>query len=122
MNAMTSTAPPPGGVAAVVCWLMLVAAASSPAVAGECALEPQGEGRVAAIIDARSFRLLRGAGQHRRRDVDAQHLAARRDAFGELERRITAAAPDVENARPRVRSEDMFAHERNDDPVRTFDV
>jgi len=60
MNAMTSTAPPPGGVAAVVCWLMLVAAASSPAVAGECALEPQGEGRVAAIIDARSFRLQDG--------------------------------------------------------------
>jgi endonuclease YncB( thermonuclease family) len=31
--------------------------AAGPASAGACAFEPQGEGRVAAIIDARSFRL-----------------------------------------------------------------
>jgi endonuclease YncB( thermonuclease family) len=43
-------------VAALPCGLMLVAAAD-PALAGACAFEPQGEGRVAAIIDARSFRL-----------------------------------------------------------------
>jgi endonuclease YncB( thermonuclease family) len=36
---------------------MLVAAVASPAVAAGCAFEPQGEGRVAAVIDARSFRL-----------------------------------------------------------------
>jgi endonuclease YncB( thermonuclease family) len=35
---------------------MLVAAAG-PAIAGACAFEPQGEGRVATIIDARSFQL-----------------------------------------------------------------
>jgi len=33
---------------------------ASPALAGGCAFEPQGEGRVAAVIDARSFRLADG--------------------------------------------------------------
>jgi endonuclease YncB( thermonuclease family) len=43
-------------VAAVsICSLML--AAAGPAAAAGCAFEPQGEGRVAAVIDARSFRL-----------------------------------------------------------------
>jgi endonuclease YncB( thermonuclease family) len=42
--------------AALPCSLMLVAGAG-PALAGACAFEPQGEGRVAAIIDARSFQL-----------------------------------------------------------------
>jgi endonuclease YncB( thermonuclease family) len=37
--------------------LMLIAAAASPARAAGCAFERQGEGRVAAVIDARSFRL-----------------------------------------------------------------
>jgi len=32
-------------------------AAAAPAIAAGCAYEPQGEGRVAAVIDARSFRL-----------------------------------------------------------------
>jgi endonuclease YncB( thermonuclease family) len=40
-----------------LCGLVLLAAAAAPARAAECALEPQGEGRVAAIIDARTFRL-----------------------------------------------------------------
>ncbi len=40
------------------CSLMLVlAAAASPAGAAGCAFETQGEGRVAAVIDARTFRL-----------------------------------------------------------------
>jgi endonuclease YncB( thermonuclease family) len=39
---------------------MLVAAATSPADAAGCAFEPQGEGRVAEILDARSFRLADG--------------------------------------------------------------
>src|SRR3984893_12327540 len=39
------------------CGLMLVADAASPADAAGCAFEPQGEGRVAEILDARSFRL-----------------------------------------------------------------
>jgi endonuclease YncB( thermonuclease family) len=37
--------------------LMLLAATVSPADAAGCSFEPQGEGRVAAVIDARSFRL-----------------------------------------------------------------
>jgi endonuclease YncB( thermonuclease family) len=37
--------------------LMVVAAAISPVHAAGCSFEPQGEGRVAAVIDARSFRL-----------------------------------------------------------------
>jgi len=36
---------------------ILVAAASEPAVAAGCSFEAQGEGRVAAVIDARTFRL-----------------------------------------------------------------
>jgi endonuclease YncB( thermonuclease family) len=42
------------------CSFMLVAAATSPADAAGCAFEPQGEGRVAEILDARSFRLADG--------------------------------------------------------------
>jgi len=37
-----------------------IALSASPAFAGGCAFEPQGEGRVAAVIDARSFRLADG--------------------------------------------------------------
>jgi endonuclease YncB( thermonuclease family) len=40
-----------------LCGIMLVAATAGPAIAAGCAFEPQGEGRVAAVIDARSFRL-----------------------------------------------------------------
>jgi endonuclease YncB( thermonuclease family) len=43
-----------------VCGLMLIAISSEPAIAAGCAFEPQGEGRVAAVIDARSFRLQDG--------------------------------------------------------------
>jgi len=39
---------------------MLVADAASPADAAGCAFEPQGEGRVAEILDARTFRLADG--------------------------------------------------------------
>ena len=35
----------------------LVLACAGPASAADCALEPQGEGRVAAVIDGRSLRL-----------------------------------------------------------------
>jgi endonuclease YncB( thermonuclease family) len=41
----------------LLCGLMLVAGAADPAIAAGCAFEPQGEGRVTAVIDARSFRL-----------------------------------------------------------------
>jgi len=39
---------------------MLVAGAAGPADAAGCAFEPQGEGRVAEILDARTFRLADG--------------------------------------------------------------
>jgi endonuclease YncB( thermonuclease family) len=42
--------------AALLCALNL-AAGSAPAAASACGFEPQGEGRVSAIIDARSFRM-----------------------------------------------------------------
>src|SRR3982074_2138883 len=50
-----------GGFVAVAlpCSLMLVAAAG-PAIAAGCSFEPQGEGRVAAVIDGRTFRLQDG--------------------------------------------------------------
>ena len=43
----------------VAAWLAcsLMPAGASPAIAAGCSFEPQGEGRVAAVIDARSFRL-----------------------------------------------------------------
>lgn len=40
-----------------VCFSCGLVAAIGPAIAAGCAFQPQGEGRVAAIIDARSFRL-----------------------------------------------------------------
>jgi endonuclease YncB( thermonuclease family) len=46
--------------AALPCGLLLIAAAAGPAGAAPCSFEPQGEGRVAAVIDARSFRLQDG--------------------------------------------------------------
>jgi endonuclease YncB( thermonuclease family) len=40
--------------------IVLMAAAADPARAASCAFEPQGEGRVTAVIDARTFRLQDG--------------------------------------------------------------
>ena len=48
-----------GRAATAICGLLLTATASPVRAAG-CAFEPQGEGRVAAVIDARSFRLADG--------------------------------------------------------------
>ena len=58
MRSMSRTAGPGGRLVAVAlgCGAVL-AAAVGPADAAGCAFEPQGEGRVAAVIDARSFRL-----------------------------------------------------------------
>src|SRR3954462_5304704 len=47
-----------GGPAILTC--VLLAAASFPAYAAGCSFAPQGEGRVAAVIDARTFRLQDG--------------------------------------------------------------
>jgi endonuclease YncB( thermonuclease family) len=43
--------------AVLTCNLMFITAADSPARAAGCAFEAQGEGRVAAVLDARTFRL-----------------------------------------------------------------
>jgi hypothetical protein len=43
--------------ALALCGLALVIATGGPAIAAGCAFEAQGEGRVAAVIDARTFRL-----------------------------------------------------------------
>jgi endonuclease YncB( thermonuclease family) len=43
--------------AALICGLLLIAFAVRPAIAAGCAFEPQGEGRVVSVIDARTFRL-----------------------------------------------------------------
>jgi endonuclease YncB( thermonuclease family) len=58
MNSMTKTITFRGTGRAVIslCSVLLVADAN-PATAAGCGFEPQGEGRVAAIIDARSFRM-----------------------------------------------------------------
>jgi hypothetical protein len=39
---------------------VLFAAAAGPAYSADCSFEPQGEGRVAAVVDPRSFRLQDG--------------------------------------------------------------
>jgi endonuclease YncB( thermonuclease family) len=57
MKPATSAAGCCGGFAAVIVPFILLLTAIRPASAAGCAFEPQGEGRVAAVIDARSFRL-----------------------------------------------------------------
>ncbi len=59
MRPVSRTAPRRGGWVALPCSLMLVAA-TAPAMAAGCSFELQGEGRVAAVIDARSLRLQDG--------------------------------------------------------------
>jgi endonuclease YncB( thermonuclease family) len=44
-------------VAVLLCAIVVAAAIASPALAAGCNFEPQGEGRVSAIIDGRSFRM-----------------------------------------------------------------
>jgi len=48
------------GLAVVAALGLVPVIAASPAIAAGCSFEPQGEGRVAAVIDARSFRLQDG--------------------------------------------------------------
>src|ERR1700722_4159760 len=48
------------GAALALTGFVIIAAAGSPAVAGGCAFESQGEGRVDKVIDATSFRLSDG--------------------------------------------------------------
>jgi endonuclease YncB( thermonuclease family) len=76
---------------------MLVAAAAGPAVAAGCAFEPQGEGRVAAVIDSRSFRLQDG------REV---RLAGIEPVVAEKASRTSALAAIVTGREVTLRGED----------------
>ena len=62
MTAASATASRCGGsvASALACSLLLAATVPGPSMAAGCSFEPQGEGRVAAIIDARTFRLQDG--------------------------------------------------------------
>src|SRR6266851_6417883 len=62
MKSVIRTAGPCGRFfgAVLPCGLMLVVGAAGPADAAGCAFEPQGEGRVVEILDARTFRLADG--------------------------------------------------------------
>src|SRR4051812_24029429 len=87
MKAGTRTAGGRGRVAMVLsCSLILLAAAARPSTAGGCSFEPQGEGRVAAVIDARTFRLQDG------RDV---RLAGIEPVVSKTANRISALAAIV---------------------------
>jgi endonuclease YncB( thermonuclease family) len=44
-------------VAILLCAIVVAAAIASPAIAAGCSYEPQGEGRVSVVIDARTFRM-----------------------------------------------------------------
>jgi endonuclease YncB( thermonuclease family) len=60
MRPVTTTARRRGEIAAAIVTCALVLVAAEPAVAAGCAFEPQGEGRVAAVIDGRTLRLQDG--------------------------------------------------------------
>jgi endonuclease YncB( thermonuclease family) len=60
MRPVTTTARRPGQFAGTILTCGLVLAAAGPAVAAGCAFKPQGEGRVVAVIDARTLRLQDG--------------------------------------------------------------
>src|SRR3954447_16940146 len=66
MTAMQATIPfrATGRAVIPLCSVLLVAAAADSAIAAACSFEPQGEGRVSAIIDARSFRMDDGREVH----------------------------------------------------------
>jgi endonuclease YncB( thermonuclease family) len=57
MNSMTKTIRFRERAVISLCSILLAAAAANPATAAPCSLTPQGEGRVSAIIDARTFRM-----------------------------------------------------------------
>ena len=78
------------------CGIILFAAAS-PADAAGCAFEPQGEGRVAAVVDRRSFRLEDG------REV---LLAGIEPAMAEMGSRTSALATLVAGREVTLRGED----------------
>ena len=99
MEPVTRTGPRRGGFVAVAlpCSLMLVAVAAGPAVAAGCAFEPQGEGRVTAVIDSRTFRLQDG------REV---RLAGIEPVVAEKAGRTSALAAIVAGREVTLRGED----------------
>jgi endonuclease YncB( thermonuclease family) len=74
--------------AIVLCAFAFVAAAAEPVLAASCSFEPQGEGRVAAVIDARTLRLQDG------REI---RLAGIEPVATEKSNRATALSAIVDN-------------------------
>ena len=93
MEPATRAKPRRGGFVAVAlpCSLMLVAAAARPADAAGCVFEPQGEGRVAAVIDARTFRLQDGREVTLSGEDDTPDRYGRQPAFVFLDGSETSA-------------------------------
>lgn len=83
--------------AVLPCGLMFIVGAASPADAAGCAFEPQGEGRVAEILDARSFRLQDG------REV---RLAGIEPVAAEKAKRTSALSAIVAGREVTLRGED----------------
>ncbi len=97
MKAVRRTAERCGGFVALALTCMLAAAAAGPAVAAGCSFEPQGEGRVAAVIDARTFRLQDG------REV---RLAGIEPAMGDKASRTSALAAIIAGREVMLSGED----------------
>ena len=99
MKPVTGMARRRGGFVAVAlpCGLMLVGVAAGPAMAAGCAFESQGEGRVAAVIDSRTFRLQDG------REV---RLAGIEPVVAEKAKRTSALTAIVAGREVKLRGED----------------
>jgi len=93
------------------CSLVLVVAAASPADAAGCAFEPQGEGRVVEILDARSFRLADG------REV---RLAGIEPVVTEKARRISALSAILAGRDVTLRGEDDMPDRYGRQPAFVF--
>jgi endonuclease YncB( thermonuclease family) len=83
--------------AVLPCGLMLVVGAAGPADAAGCSFEAQGEGRVAEVLDARSFRLADG------REV---RLAGIEPVTGEKANRTSALAAIISGRDVKLSGED----------------
>src|SRR5450631_3742193 len=95
------------------CGFMLVVATATPTAAAGCAFEPQGEGRVAAVIDARSFRLQEG---REVRLAGIEPVAVEKDQAG----RISALAAIVMGRDVTLRGEDDMPDRYGRQPAFVF--
>jgi endonuclease YncB( thermonuclease family) len=97
MRSVSGTTERCEGLAVIATCGIILFAAASPADAAGCAFEPQGEGRVAAVVDRRSFRLEDG------REV---LLAGIEPAMAEMGSRTSALATLVAGREVTLRGED----------------